>query len=395
MTAHAKYPPSAAHRWVKCSAAVGLTLDAPRRSSPEAAEGTVAHDLAARTARGECDPHDLVGTVLVEDGHSVEVTAEMAECVKSYADYVRSFLKPGGSLQIEERATLPGKEGLCWGTADARAIVLQESGARTAHIIEFKYGKGVRVSAHDNDQMLLYAQDFGSALAVGVDTVTLHVVQPRIAPGLSTHTMAATVVKSHRARFVAAIEESERLLAAKTPREMLFAYATAGEHCRFCPARAECPALATFAVRSAQNVFGSPSSVPVKILAEVLAEAEVIDVWIAAVREEALARAKDGVEIAGFKLAQKRAMRQWLDESALVKKAQQHGHDPYGPQPVLSPAQLEKKIGKGTFGMVYAGLAESRSSGVVLVANSDPRPSVTPEDARAIEARAAFKRSAT
>ena len=75
----------------------------------------------------------------------------------------------------------------------------------------------------------------------------------------------------------------------------------------------------------------------------------------------------------------------------LVRSNDKSRLDPFGPLPVLSPAAMEKRAGKEVVKTLLGDLVQSVSSGIVLVAESDPRPGVTPESARVDEARAVFK----
>ena len=64
-----------------------------------------------------------------------------------------------------------------FGTADCILI-----GGDTLHVIDFKYGKGVSVSAEENLQMILYALGAYEACRIlyPIETVKLSIVQPRI-----------------------------------------------------------------------------------------------------------------------------------------------------------------------------------------------------------------------
>ena len=56
-------------------------------------------------------------------------------------------------------------------------------GGTHLHIVDLKYGKGVPVSAVDNSQIRAYALGFLQEMECiydNLDTVTMHIVQPRI-----------------------------------------------------------------------------------------------------------------------------------------------------------------------------------------------------------------------
>lgn len=101
--AHARLSPSGASRWMPCPASVALEANEPDTSSDFADEGTAAHEMAAAALLAGNDAADHVGTVIYVSGKPWTVTAEMAEYVQSYLDYVRAL---GGNLMVEQRLDL-------------------------------------------------------------------------------------------------------------------------------------------------------------------------------------------------------------------------------------------------------------------------------------------------
>ncbi|MFN8993077.1 MAG: DUF2800 domain-containing protein, partial [Pseudomonadota bacterium] len=47
-SAHARFSPSAAHRWLRCTGSLALCETVPPRTSEYADEGTAAHEVANR-----------------------------------------------------------------------------------------------------------------------------------------------------------------------------------------------------------------------------------------------------------------------------------------------------------------------------------------------------------
>jgi hypothetical protein len=117
----------------------------------------------------------------------------------------------------------------------------------------------------------------------------------------------------------------------------------------------------------------------------------VIDLWIGAVRKEAMDRALRGEVIEGFKLVQKRPMRKWAaDDDTVRMVAFDSMIDPMTQPTLRSPADLEKLIGAQQFKLLFARLVEYVSSGLTLVAESDRRPAVDPATAATDKAVAVF-----
>jgi hypothetical protein len=358
------------------------SITAPRGgSSREAAEGHVAHDLAATCLQTKLDAHQVWLNVPSAhyDGFDIPITDEIREHVQSYSDYVRAL---GGALTVERTFRLSADFG---GTADA--IVLDDD---TLHVLDFKYGKGVRVDAERNPQMLCYAvlalSEYGPLCEF--KRIVLHVHQPRIGNVASWEATPEQVAEFERELQAAMKRALPFVMGEAVPGLLDYA---AGEHCRFCTLAATCPGLREHATRQAQKVFGTAAEVPQSTLAEILRQAEVIDLWIGAVRKEAMDRALRGEVIEGFKLVQKRPVRKWAADDDTVRMiAFDSMIDPMTQPTLRSPADLEKLIGAQQFKLLFARLVEYVSSGLTLVAESDRRPAVDPATAATDKAVAVF-----
>ena len=185
---HAYLSASAAHRWMACPGSPEAEAASPDVASPYAQEGTVAHELAAlaltdpmayAVAMGRGSPLPVSGVVPDE---------EMREAVSGYVEYIG---KLRGRKFVEQRVDLSEWVSGGFGTADA--IVLHR---RTLHVIDLKYGRGVRVDASNNPQLLLYALGAMALVADFVDVrqVVLTIYQPRL-DHVSTVTMRAAALR--------------------------------------------------------------------------------------------------------------------------------------------------------------------------------------------------------
>lgn len=177
--AHAKLGPSAADRWMQCTASIieieRLTNEGrinPNVSSIYAAEGTVAHAIRELCLNFKLQPYDFVGRTMEADGFSFEVTEDMAEHILPGIDLVREHTDlPHVEVRVSLERWLPGQFGTC----DTGWL-----SGKTLYICDFKYGIGEPVHAKDNRQLRLYALGFW--LYIGcpeIESVVMLIDQPR------------------------------------------------------------------------------------------------------------------------------------------------------------------------------------------------------------------------
>lgn len=365
MTTHSRVGASSMYRWSKCPGSVRLCAVVPPTSSVYADEGTKAHELAAKWL---LEPHNAEALLRV-------MPAEMIDAVRVYVDYVLAK-EPSTVQLIEHKFHLKAVHPACFGTADA---VLWSPDTKTLETVDYKHGAGVPVEVKGNPQLRYYA--LGALLELGVPakTVVSTIVQPRcVHPDgpIRSETYTAFDLLDWAADLVTYVEETEKPDAALVP----------GNHCRFCPAAAVCPALQAHSLQLAKAEFGPVTAYDPEKLAEALRLADHAEAWAKAVREFAYAEATRGREPPGFKLVAKRATRKWVDESLVEAALQKNGlaaADIHEAPALKSPAQIEKLIGKKAFGSFEAEYVVKESTGNALVPVTDPRPAVRVFDAAA------------
>lgn len=371
MSTHAPFPPSSAHRWMRCAGSVALTKDMPRTDTIYSREGTFAHGIAAECLTADVDAEVMLGAQ--HDGFTF--TEELAAGVQTYLNVVRGLLFTGEKCVVEGKVALSAD---VYGTLDAAILSTDK---RTLDVVDLKMGAGTFVDAEGNEQLMIYAIGALNEIGMqprGVEAVRLHIVQPRYF-GAEPHRMAA-VTGTDLAKFH---EDVLRAVgAAKAPNAPL----VAGDHCKFCPAKATCPKLQEQALTTAQDLFPTldpvqPAVAPPLLeslsgeqLSRVLVNVGLARAWLTAVEQHAFKRMVKGETIPGFKLIEKVGNRKWMDDAKAAATLEAHGLNPWAPKKIASPAKVEEQ-GKAAKAVV-AGLTIREVTGVSLVPESHKKPAI-------------------
>lgn len=366
--AHALLSPSSASRWMHCPGSVALSRLFPDESSEYAQEGTIAHAYAAHLL----DPQ--------QPNPAEPISSENLAFVNDYVSYVERETA-GGIRQIEFPVSVSEVTGEAnaKGTIDCAALV-----GNTLKIIDLKFGRGVRVEAEGNLQLSIYAwgafQYF--SLFDEIKEIELHIFQPRIDNIVSwklAPEALETFVNNTRACAAKALSY---LNADPLPPEAL---SPSVDTCRFCKAKAACPALQRKAAEACEfrPVLDKGEDLPTvpeealspEQLSLNLKLADLLEPWIAAVREAAYDQMMQGTEVEGFKLVLGRpGNRQWTSnaEAEAMLKSFKLKEDERYTYKVITPTQLEKLAKSGRIGERQWKRAET------IIRRSDPTPTVVP-----------------
>ena len=355
--AHAKLGASNAHRWMACPGSVAAEDGLEDKASPFALEGTQAHDLAERTL--------LEGDHIL-DGHD---NAEMAEFVRVYVDYVRQFTTHADDFAVEQRVDYSDWVPGGFGTADA--VVLWGD---TLHVIDLKYGMGVRVDAEENPQGMLYALGAYAMYSAftDIERVCITIVQPRLDHISEWEISVADLLRwgEYAKQRAEATQEAD---APRLPGE---------KQCRFCKAKATCAALLkhTEAVLGAEfddlDNMPKANTLTEQQMRAALDAKPLIEGWLGAIEKSVKERLEDGDAFPGYKLVEGRSNRKWADErEAEAKLIRLLNDKAFAPAKLISPAQAEKALGKKRAGEI-GDLIVKPHGAPTLAPESDKRPAI-------------------
>ena len=355
---HAVLSASSSARWLACPPSAQLCAALPDTVTDYAREGTCAHELA------EYKVQKLLGNPTSNPTENLDFyDTEMEDCTGSYAQYIAELL---ANLQepmvlVEQRLDFSRYVPDGFGTGDC--VIVAEN---VLTVIDFKYGKGVAVSADHNSQMMLYALGALELFDALYDIVEVRMVifQPRI-----QNLSECTLPLSELLHWAETELKPKAALAARGDGEF-----SAGEHCRFCKVKATCRKRAEYNLQLAKYDFAMPDKLTDTEIETILATADQLTAWVADVKEYALRQALSGKQWHGYKVVAGKSNRKYTNPAAVAEAVQAYGKNPYKEPELLGVTAMEQLLGRTQFEALLGSLTEKPQGKPTLVPYSDKRP---------------------
>ena len=385
MGAHAVLAPSSAKRWMTCTPSARLEETVPSKDTAYTREGTIAHAMAEGILR-ELLKHGVEympdagvffeksGVILAEFCRTCEHEGldwrEMAEtvyehyCRPVFESYLGAKLEdPEAVLLIESKLKLTEFIPEGFGSSDAVLIY-----GDTLEVFDLKYGKGVKVEADHNPQMMCYALGAycGQGEFYDIANVRMTIIQPRLRHESSWTLEASALLDWARYELAPAALKAWNGEGEQKP----------GEHCRFCRVAAQCKALAAYTLDVTEKQT-EPGLMTLDEIARLLPHFATIKSWISSVEEFALAAALEGDTIPGFKVVEGRSIRKISNPYRAMDLLEQAGINPENylkPKELKSIGDLEKALTKKGFNTLLGDLVIKPEGKPTLVEEADPRP---------------------
>lgn len=338
---HAKHSPSHASIWGTCTAAPSLEAGIPDKGSSYAAEGTLAHAIAELKVLKKFTPMSLtqyknkLGALKADPLYQPEMDGYTDQYVDEIVKICHAFpSKP--YVVAEKRLDMGHIVPDCFGTADC--IVLYGS---ILHVFDFKYGKGVPVSAEKNPQMRLYALGAVKEYSMlgDITLVCTHIIQPRL-DHYESEMLSIDVLNAWGDELGRRVSEALITGGSFVP----------GEHCRFCKAKSICRARAEalLTLEEPKARMDQGETLTDAEIGDVLQRAIALENWVKGLEEYAQDKLLQGGEIPGWKLVEGRSVRTITDTDKAFGVLTSSGYDSdllYERKP-LGLTALEKLCGK-------------------------------------------------
>lgn len=377
--AHAILSASGASRWMACPPSARLEQQFPQSTSTYAEEGTLAHELGEITLRKNLGEYSTrkYNSELKKIKANELYTADMPDYVDLYVTTCMEKLAeakestPDAVAVVEQRLDFSRWVPEGFGTGD---FVIIADG--TMEICDLKYGKGVQVSAVGNKQMRLYALGAISQFEFlyDIQRVKMTIIQPRL-DSISTDEITVEELMYWAEYEVKPIAEK----AIKGEGEFC-----AGDHCKFCRAKAVCKARADKNMELAKYDFEEPQALDNNDIGYILSRVDELVNWATDVKEYALSQALQGEEFDGFKVVEGRSNRKYTDTDKIAEIliANEFKEDKiYKPQELLSLTNMEKVVGKKLLNQLIGDYIIKPPGKPTLAPVSDKRPVYNPAKA--------------
>lgn len=368
---HALLSASGASRWLNCTPSARLE-EKFDESSPSvyAEEGTLAHefgDINLRFFNKEISEKVYSSELKKLRKHKL-YTDEMEEQVSKYTDYVIESLNVARQktkdaiLLVEKRLDFSHLVEKGFGTGDSTIIA-----DGIMEILDLKYGKGVKVDAENNPQLMLYGSGALRTFEMLYDihTVKLTIIQPRL-----DH------ISSWEISVKDLIDWGEKTVKPTA----LKAYSgkgvqKAGSWCKRCKVSPMCATLAAQNIKLAQHEFRDPHKLTPKQLIDVYKQMPMLVDWVNSVQSYLLKEALKGKKLPGYKVVEGRSNRKWLDEEKVIEilENQYLGRSDFMQSKLQGIAKIEKLLGAKNFKELVSNYVIKPQGKPTLVPESDKR----------------------
>lgn len=366
---HAVLSPSSSERWLNCTPSARLADAAGSKTSEYAEEGTTAHELAEYvlgcwtdgTFLPECEEMPVPENIASNKYYS----EEMKEAISHYVNFVTGEFYEmqkgpfGGSVRmyLEEKLDISGYAPESFGSADVSLVSEQ-----ILHIIDLKYGKGVKVPA-ESPQFKMYA--LGVVAKFGgpkVKRIRMSVAQPRL-----KHFETIEVDVRDLLDWAEKVLRPKAKLAYEGKGEPVV-----GSWCQFCPVKATCRAQKD---EIASDFEEHPDTL-------VMTDEEIVDMlgkldryrsWLESLNQYAYAEAMKGKKWDGYRLVEGRSARKIIDpDKARDKLLKTYLEDEVLNISLKGITDLEKLMGKKVFAAEIGEYVKSQPGAPKLVPDSHP-----------------------
>lgn len=363
---HAILSASGAKRWMACTPSARLEERFPSADTVYSLEGTRAHEIAEQQLRTFLEGKK---SKVKYEGDDLRIYDEVLPYIERIKELYAECKKRSKStvMFLETRLDFSNYVPDGFGTGDV--ILLEDD---TLHIIDLKFGKGVRVDAENNPQLRLYGLGAINAFDDLYDfkSVVMHIEQPRL-----NHSSEEILAKEDLLKWG---DDLKPIAQEAYNGDGKF---NPGEHCKFCKASGCCKALADYSLEVIDESILDPQLINPVELGPILERIPTIEHWLKAVKEYSINQALAGEYIPGWKLVEGRSLRKYTNDVDVINALHEAGYEDalIFEKKLYGISTMEKNLGKKKFGEVLGNFVYKPEGSPTLVPESDKRPEFKPQ----------------
>ncbi len=365
---HAILSASSSNKWLVCTPSARLEEQFPNKTSEYMAEGTLAHEIAEFKVKSyflEATPRSTYTRRLNKLKKKDLFDQEMLGHTDTYLEFIKGEALQTNTkpfIAVEQRVDFSKYVPEGFGTADCILI-----SGNTLQVIDFKYGKGVKVEAEDNPQMKLYAlgalEQFG--IFYNISCIKMSIVQPRI-DNISSYEMQKDQL----------LEWGESVVKPQAQKAFMgIGDFVQGQHCKFCKAKGACEFRATENMKVVEEIKKASGLLTNTQISEMLIKTEGVEQWIKDLKANALEKILKGEDIPDWKAVEGKSNRKITDVDKAFEILEANGFDQailYERKPI-NLTQLEKVVGKKKLTETIGDYIEKPKGAPTLAKASDKR----------------------
>jgi hypothetical protein len=356
-----------------------------RKSSAYADRGTALHTaITLLLSEIEYSLDSFIGRTF--NGYAI-THDDVENALRPALAYIDTLLDlPDAEFYLERRVAFPTIAG-AFGTADLIVRI-----GSTVHVIDFKFGVGVRVLALSpadddpavdviNGQLLFYAAAARHSLReffAGVENIVLTIVQPMSIDVDAEMVSSVTITHGELDDFIAIYRAACEQALMPTP------HLERGAWCRFCTARPICPAHTSPLLDLARLMAPTPACASpskedyLQLLADGLDLVDAVKDIRTGLHDQAKRALENGDRVPGYTLSAGRATRHWRAAENIAIAALENlglARNDIVAETMRSPKQVEMRA-KARGLKIPENLIVSNRSGVSLVRVENARAPV-------------------
>lgn len=365
---HAILSASSSHKWLECTPSARLEEKFPNKTSEYMEEGTLAHEIAEFKVRSyflEAIPKGTYTKRLNKFKKEEHFSEEMLGHTDIYLEYIKGEAMKTNTkpfIAVEQKVDFSKYVPEGFGTADCILI-----SGETLQVIDFKYGKGVKIDAENNPQMKLYAlgvlEQYG--MFYPINKIKMSIIQPRL-DNISEFEIIKEELVAWGNNTV--IPQAQKAF-------MGLGEYVQGEHCRFCRAKGACEFRAKENMKVIEQIQYQTGILSNADVGEMLTKTDGIEQWIKDLRSYALEEILKGKDIPGWKAVEGKSNRKIMDVDKAFEVLEEIGFDQailYERKPITL-TQLEKVVGKTKLIETIGEFIEKPKGAPTLAKESDKR----------------------